>query len=91
MVRQARLRANWPSFSAPYIRERITGSVNSQPTSCALHGGNVLMRALNKTFFDGFDPANAERAAGEEIRAYDRHISQRDPSHHVYFIARKPA
>ena len=49
------------------------------------------MRALNKTFFDGFDPANAERAAGEEIRAYDRHISQRDPSHHVYFIARKPA
>lgn len=56
------------------------------------YGGNVLMRALNATFFAGFDPANPvhAKALGELIE-FDRQVARSEGSHHHYTIARKRA
>lgn len=55
------------------------------------YGGNVLMRALNKTFFRNFDSANPNHiTAIERLQEFDREVSQ-EYSHHTYCISRKAA
>jgi SAM-dependent methyltransferase len=53
------------------------------------YGGNVLMRALTKTFFRNFDAANPEHVAAiERLQEFDREVSQ-EYSHHTYCLSQK--
>jgi len=56
-------------------------------------GGNVLMRALGKPFFAGFDETNpAHVEAVTRMIEFERELlASGRPSHHAYFIARKRA
>jgi SAM-dependent methyltransferase len=55
------------------------------------YGGNVLQRALTKTFFHTVDRDNPEHtSAVERMQEFDRAVSQ-DYSHHTYCLSRKAA
>jgi SAM-dependent methyltransferase len=55
------------------------------------YGGNVLQRALTKTFFRTVDRNNPEHtSAVERMQEFDREVSQ-DYSHHTYCLSRKAA
>lgn len=55
------------------------------------YGGNVLQRALTKTFFRNYNPDNpAYVDAVNRMQEFDREVSQ-EYSHHTYCISRKAA
>ena len=54
------------------------------------YGGNILMRALSRTFFENFDSNNIEHThALENLIEFDAQVSANEPSHNCFFIARK--
>lgn len=55
------------------------------------YGGNVLMRGLNKTFYNNFDAENPAHTHGiARMQDFDRAVSQ-EYSHHTYCLSRKAA
>lgn len=52
------------------------------------YGGNVLQRALSKTFFAGFDPQqNSHVEAASRLVRFDEEVMRSEPSHHHFIIA----
>jgi SAM-dependent methyltransferase len=59
-------------------------SVEARP-----YGGNVLQRALGRTFFGLFKPrTNSHVEALESLVRFDEDVTRAEPSHHCFFIAR---
>ncbi len=53
------------------------------------YGGNVLMRALSRKFFSGFDPRSERHAdALYRIVRFDEQVMRTSPSHHQSIVAR---
>jgi hypothetical protein len=71
-----------------FVRQGLWGEVDAR-----YFGGNVLMRALGKPFFAGFDETNPTHVeAVTRMIEFERALlASGRPSHHAYFIARKRA
>lgn len=59
-------------------------SVEARP-----YGGNVLQRALSRTFFASFDPRqNSHTDALYKLIGFDEAVMRAEPSHHHFIVAR---